>query len=184
MPPGGAEVDVAVLFADVRGSTAMGEQMEPTAFADLLNRFYRAATSVLLEHDAVLDKMVGDEVMALFIPGYCGAHYRRAAADASIALLRAVGYADGQDPWLPVGVGVHAGLAFVGNVGGSGVLDFTALGDTVNTAARLQAEAKAGEAVWSEAIYAEVSERFPALDQHAVSLRGRDQPLAVRTFRG
>jgi adenylate cyclase len=182
MPPGGAEVDIAVLFADVRGSTHLGEGMNPTAFAALLNRFYDAATSVLLAHDAVIDKMVGDEVMALFIPGYCGAHYRREAADASVDLLRELGYAEGKEPWLPVGVGVHAGLAFVGTVGGSGVFDFTALGDTVNTAARLQAEAKAGEVVWSDVVYAEVAERYPSVERRALTLRGRDESLNVRVL--
>ncbi len=68
MPRGGAEVDIAVLFADVRGSTGLGERMGATAFAALLYRFYRTATDGLLAHNAVIDKMVGDEVMALFFP--------------------------------------------------------------------------------------------------------------------
>ena len=68
MPPGGAELDVAVLFADVRGSTALGESMGPRDFATLLNRFYRAATNGLSAHDAVIDKMIGDEVMTIFPP--------------------------------------------------------------------------------------------------------------------
>jgi hypothetical protein len=66
LPPGGAEVDIGVLFADVRGSTALGEQLGATAFAALLNRFYRTATAVLVAHDALIDKLIGDEVMALF----------------------------------------------------------------------------------------------------------------------
>ncbi len=70
--PGGAEVDIAVLFADVRGSTALGERLQPSAYATLLNRFYRAATEVLVRHDAIIDKLIGDEVMALFIPGSVG----------------------------------------------------------------------------------------------------------------
>lgn len=183
LPPGGAEVDIAVLFADVRGSTSLAERMGPAEYAALLNRFYRVATAVLIAQEAVIDKMIGDEVMALFIPGFCGPEYRRRAAFAGDALLRALGYGADTAPWLAVGVGIHAGLAFVGNVGGAGVTDFTALGDTVNTAARLQAEAAAGEVVFSEPVYGAVADRYPGLDTHLVQLRGRDEPLAVRILR-
>lgn len=176
-------MDIAILFADVRGSTGLGERLGPSAYAALLNRFYKVATGVLIAHDAIIDKMIGDEVMALFIPGFCGFEYRRSAVQASEALVRAMGYGGTGEPWLPVGVGVHAGLAFVGNVGGAGVTDFTALGDTVNTAARLQGEAAAGEVVLSETVYQEVAERFPDLEQRVVTLRGRQEPLAVRILR-
>lgn len=175
-------MDIAVLFGDVRGSTGLGERLDPSGYAELMNRFYHAATQVLLAHDAVIDKMVGDEVMALFIPGYCGPRYRRAAVEAAEDLVRAVGYGGRDEPWLPVGVGVHAGTAFVGNVGGSGVVDFTALGDTVNTAARLQAEAAAGEVVLSETLYPEVAGRHPSLKERRLTLRGREEPLSVRVL--
>lgn len=72
LPLGGAELDIAVLFADLRGSTAMGEHLAPSAYAALLNQFYNSATEVLVSHDAIIDKLIGDEVMALFIPGICG----------------------------------------------------------------------------------------------------------------
>ena len=67
LPPGGAEVDIAVLFADVRGSTALGELVVAADFAAFLNRFYVAATRTLMRHDAVIDKLIGDEVMAFFV---------------------------------------------------------------------------------------------------------------------
>ena len=183
MPPGGAEIDIAVLFADVRGSTAMGERMGATAFAALLNRFYRVATDVLLAHNAMIDKMIGDEVMALFIPALSGPHYRHAAISAAEGLARAMRQGGSGDAWLPVGMGVYAGLTFVGKVGTSGINDFTALGDTVNVAARLQAEAKAGEVVLSEAIYRELADHFPGLEERSLTLRGRDDPIVVRVMR-
>jgi Adenylate and Guanylate cyclase catalytic domain len=71
LPPGGAEIDIAILFADVRGSTQLGERLGPAEYASLLNRFYKAATETLIRYDAVIDKLIGDEVMALFIPGFC-----------------------------------------------------------------------------------------------------------------
>lgn len=179
MPPGGAEVDIAVLFCDVRGSTALAERMGASAFAALMNRFYAVATRVLLRYDSVIDKLVGDEVMALFLPN-TGPGYRGNAARAAEALVRAVGYGEAGEPWLPLAVGLHVGPAFVGKVGSSGVHDFTALGDTVNTAARLQAEAAAGEVVLSEAAYEPLADRYPGLPRRVVELRGREEPLAVR----
>jgi adenylate cyclase len=180
LPEGGAEIDIAVLFADVRGSTALGERMGPTAFAATLNRFYHAATEALIKHDAIVDKLIGDEVMALFIPGVCGPDYRRHAAEAAVELLRAVGYGEPGGPWIPIGAAVNSGRTYVGNVGGHGVVDFTALGDSVNTAARLASSAGAGEALLSESVYATVAGQFPDLEQRRLPLRGKEQPFAVR----
>lgn len=183
LPLGGAQVDVAVLFADVRGSTALGERLAPAAFTVLMNRFYRATTDVLLAHGAIVDKLVGDEVVALFIPGLSGPAYRTLAVRAGGALMRAIGHGSAAGPWLALGVGVHAGAAFVGNVGTEGVADFTALGDTVNIAARLQATAEAGEVVMSDDVYLAAADRYPDLEPRTVVLRGRTQPVAIRVLR-
>ncbi len=183
LPPGGIELDIAVLFADVRGSTELGEKLGPSAYADMMNRFYSVATAVLLKYDALIDKLIGDEVMALFIPGVSGPEYRRRAAEAGEALLRALRDGETGEQWLPVGVAVHAGLAYVGNVGSGGIGDFTALGDTVNTTARLQAAASAGELVLTEALYDLVAERFPAPESRTLTLRGKEQPVAVKVIK-
>ena len=182
MPRGGAEIDIAVLFADVRGSTALGESMGASAFASLLNRFYKAATTGLLAHEAMIDKIVGDEVMALFIPGFTGPGYRSAPILAAMDIMRAMGYGGEAEPWLPVGIGLHAGPAFVGKIGTEGVSDFTALGDTVNTAARLQSKAGPGEIVLSEAIYQGVSDRYPDLEQRTLTVKGKDETVTVRVI--
>lgn len=87
LPPGGAELDIAVLFADVRGSTMLGERLEPAEYASLLNRFYAAATESLIRYNAIIDKLIGDKVMALFIPEFFGPNYVRRAADAALALF-------------------------------------------------------------------------------------------------
>jgi adenylate cyclase len=182
MPPGGIETDVAVLFGDVRGSTGVGERMGAKPYAELLNRFYRTATNVLLEHDAIIDKFVGDEVMALFVPGFAGAGYRRRCVAAGEALLRAVGNQSGEAPWLPLGVGVHSGPAWVGNVGGEGIIDFTALGDTVNTAARLQSLASPGRMVISNELYSHVADLYPDLPSEDVEIRGREESVHVHVL--
>lgn len=120
LPAGGIEIDIGVVFADVRASTALGEQSNATDFAKRLNEFYAVATKVLIHNDGVVDKLIGDEVMGLFIPGIAGPNYRRKAAIAALELASEV-------TALPLGVAANAGVAFVGNVGSGTVLDFTAL---------------------------------------------------------
>ena len=142
---GGAEIDCTLLFADIRGSTRMAESMSATAFRDRLDRFYATASAVVFAHDGGIDKFVGDEVMALFFPLLSGNRHVARAVDAAEALLRATGHADPEGPWLPVGAGVHTGKAWVGAVGDEAHTELTAVGDVVNTAARLAAFAEAGE---------------------------------------
>ena len=176
LPPGGAEVDVAVLFADVRGSTALGQRgsgLSATDFAALLNRFYTAATRTLLRHDAVIDKLIGDEVMAFFVPGISGPQYRRRAVQAGMELLEAVGYGSDGGPWLELGVAVNAGVAYVGNVGDA-VVDFTALGDAVNVSARMQQHAAGGELLVASGV---ADELVASMRQRRLHLRGRNQPV-------
>jgi adenylate cyclase len=104
-----------MLFADVRGSTAIGERLSPSEYASVLNRFYGAATEALIRCDANIDKLIGDEVMVLFIPGFCGPEYHR--REAALALLRAVGYGPSRPPWLEIGGAVHSGITYVGKRG-------------------------------------------------------------------
>jgi adenylate cyclase len=175
LPTGGAQVDIAVLFADVRGSTALGERTVAADFAGLLNRFYAVATQTLLRHDAVIDKLIGDEVMAFFVRGISGPQYRRRAVRAGIELLNAVGYGRREGAWLDVGVAVNAGVSYVGNVGGA-VVDFTALGDPVNVAARMQQAAAGGELFVARGVADELVSTAPL---RTLDLRGHQQPIEV-----
>jgi adenylate cyclase len=177
MPPGGAEVETAVLFADIRGATPLAEQLGPTRFAATLNRFYATATEVLVRHKATLDKLIGDEVMAFFIPGFAGPAFTRSAVAAGETLRRAIGYGTRDGPWIPVGIGIDAGTAFVGNVGGSGFIDFTALGDPVNTAARLRSAARPGEILVGEAVFSAVTERHPDCQPRPLEVKGKERPI-------
>lgn len=180
LPPGGAEVDVAVLFADMRGSTALGERVQTSDFAEVLNRFYATATDVLLSHDGLIDKLIGDEAMALFIPGVAGPDYRRKSVEAALDLLRAVGYGSESGPWISLGVGLNAGLAYAGNVG-SAVVDFTALGDPVNVAARLVSAASPGQLVVADDLHPQLGELLPGARPEVVQVRGREAPVGVLT---
>jgi adenylate cyclase len=142
---GGAEIKSSFLFADVRGSTTLAEQITATEFRRQLNRFYNVAARILVEHDGIVDKFVGDEVVGIFIPALThDAHAERAVA-AARALLVATGHADPGGPWLPIGIGVGTGVAFVGSLGEPPVTTLTGIGDIVNTSARLASAAGAGE---------------------------------------
>jgi adenylate cyclase len=179
MPRGGAEVETAVLFADIRGSTKLAAQMGPTAFADLLNRFYETSTNILIGHDATVDKLIGDEVMAFFVPGFAGPHYKQKAVASGIALLHAYGYGGRDQPWVPVGIGIDAGIAYIGNVGSDYLVDFTALGDPVNTAQSIQSHARAGELLASSAAFAAIAQEFPAGDAYPIAVKGKDESVWV-----
>ena len=170
---------MGVLFADMRGYTAMAESKPLEEVARLLNRFYAVATDVLGSRDALIDKLVGDEVMALFLTGLTGPGCLRKMASAAEGLLRGVGHGSSEGPWLPLGIGLDFGIAYVGNVGAGEVKDFTALGDVVNTAARLQSEAKAGQIVMSERVYQGVAERYPDVPRVELQLKGKSEPVAA-----
>ncbi|MGH2489279.1 MAG: adenylate/guanylate cyclase domain-containing protein, partial [Candidatus Limnocylindria bacterium] len=110
---GGAEIDCSLLFADVRDSTPLAESMGPTAFRGLMDRYFQTASRVLIDHDAVVDKFVGDEVIGIFIPALTGELHARRAIAAGRALLSATGN-DTDEPWVRVGAGVNSGIAYVG----------------------------------------------------------------------
>jgi adenylate cyclase len=180
-PEGGALVPLSVFFADVRGYTTLAERLTSLEATVLLNRFYEAASRALLAHEAVLGQIAGDEVMALFVPGLAGATFPAKAVDAGRELLHTIGYAQPEGNWLEVGVGICTGEEFVGNVGGGGFKDFTALGDVTNTAARLQASARGGEILMCSSTYQSVRTRFPDAEPVELELKGKIAP--VRGFR-
>lgn len=180
-PEGGALVPVSVLFADVRGYTSIAEQLSSVDTTALLHRFYQAASGALLAHDAILGQIAGDEVMAIFVPGLAGSHFPRAAVQAAGALLRGIGYGTTDGSWLEVGVGICTGEEYVGNVGGGGFKDFTAIGDVTNTAARLQASAAGGEILMCAATYEAVATAYPMAEPQHLQLKGKQ--ATVEGFR-
>lgn len=179
---GGAEVPMSFLFADIRGSTTIAERISSVEFTALMNRFYAVANRVIIDHDGLVDKLVGDEVIAFF-PPYVGNH-ARAAIEAARGLLQAVGYGPSAEPWVPAGVGVHSGRAYYGVVGTEDtVTDITALGDDVNVAARLVGLAGPGEILVSDAAASSSGLDLGAAERRALELKGRTQPVSVRVLR-
>jgi adenylate cyclase len=167
-PVGGMRMNVGVLFADVRGFTSLAEHQDPDDTTALLNRFYEASIDVLCQH-AIIDKLVGDQVMALYLPqllGDAAVHHMVADARELVAAAPAE---------LDIGVGLDHGMAFVGNVGSGEVKDFTAIGDVVNTAARLQAAANSGEILISRRVQALTEDELPRAELRVLTLKGKTE---------
>lgn len=181
--PGGAEVVLTMLFADVRGSTAMAEGMSAREFSQLINRFYKVATQVLIQTDALVDRLMGDEAIGLFLPGFAGPDHPRRAIEAAQELLRLTGNRGSKQPWIPVGIGIHTGSAYVGVVGSEeSTADFTALGDNVNITARLASAANAGEILISEASCVTSKLDLDRLERRRLELKGKSEPFHVRVL--
>jgi adenylate cyclase len=172
---GGYETEVGVLFADARGFTAWATREAPTEVAAALNRFYDGAMRSLMAHDAIIDKFVGDEVMAIFISDIpsLGAKMCDEMLAAAEEMMRA---AKKSFKELPIGVGLHRGTAWVGNVGAEAMKDFTALGDVVNVAARLLSCAGPGQIVISEDVYAGLTAP-PQATEEQFQVKGKDDAL-------
>ena len=175
---GGAEVPASLLFADIRGSTSIAERMSPAEFRALLDRFYDVASQAVFDHDGIVDKFVGDELVAEFYPLTAGERHAERAVEAAKALLIATGHQDPAGPWVPIGAGVHQGPVWIGTVGTGSRVELTVVGDAVNVAARLAAAAAGGEILISSAAAddAELDSRLP---RDWLTLKGKSEPLEV-----
>ena len=176
--PGGAELEISVVFADVRGSTGLAERSSASQFGNLIQAYYRSAARAVDANGGIIDKFLGDGVMALFIPVISGENHAGRAIEAGRAILAAVERDGLGRRGLMVGAGVHSGQAFVGVVGGGEKTDFTALGDTVNIAARLGGLAAAGELLVSQAAWDRAGLEAPPA-RREVEIAGRAGNLGV-----
>jgi len=179
---GGVEVEATFLFADIRDSTSIAERTSPAGFHDMLERFYVTAAKAVDVAGGLVDKYLGDGVVALFVPAFTNdVPPALAGIRAAQALLEAIGNDLHGGARLPVGVGVHSGPAFVGVMGTTqgGALDFTGVGDTVNIAARLGSVAAAGELLVSEASARQAGIDTAGLERRHLELKGREEPVEV-----
>ena len=178
--PGGAEVEMSMLFIDVRGSTALSEKMSATEFSRLINRFYTGATKVIIEEDGLVEKLAGDAVAAFWGAGFAGTDYVRRTIKVAQNLSRLMSQED-----IPVGIGVHSGVAYFGAVGAAdGLTDISAIGDEVNTAARLASMAAAGEIIVSEQAIKLAGLDVHELESRRLELKGISEPVPVRVMHG
>ncbi len=181
---GGENRDIAVLFVDIRGFTTMSEVLTPEQVVEILNQYLNLTTNAIFKNKGTLDKFVGDATMAVFNSPFDLEDYEFKAVCAAMDIVeggialeeklmkeygRTVGF----------GVGVNCGPAVVGNVGCEFRMDFTAIGDTVNTAARLEANAKKGQVLISDAIYERVKDRVEVEEVGSIPLKGKSNGVFV-----
>jgi adenylate cyclase len=177
--PGGAEVEMSMLFVDVRGSTALSEQMTSIEFSKLINRFYVGSTNAIAEADGLVEKLAGDAVAAFWGAGFAGKDYVAKTIGAAQNISRLM-----QRQNIPVGIGVHAGMAFFGAMGSSeGLVDISAIGEEVNTAARLASKAAAGEIILSETALERAHMDSSGLESRKLELKGISEQVLVRVMR-
>lgn len=176
--PGGAEVEMSMLFIDIRGSTALSEKMSATEFRELINRFYKAATKAIIDEDGLVEKLVGDEVAAFWGAGFAGPEYIKRTIQVAQNLLHIMGEQN-----IPVGIGVHAGVAYFGAINTTeGLSDISASGEEVNTAARLASKAAQGEIIVSEQALATAGMDSSGLESRSLELKGISEPVRVRVM--
>jgi adenylate cyclase len=177
--PGGAEVEMSMLFADVRGSTALSEQMSPLDFSRLINRFYIDSTNAIIEEDGLVEKLAGDSVAAFWGAGFAGPNYVQRTLNVARKMSKMM-----VRQRIPVGIGVHTGIAYFGSMGAAaGLVDIAAIGDEVNLAARLASKAAAGEIIVSEQALEKAGTDGSELESRSLELKGIHGPVLVRVIR-
>ena len=180
---GGASQIATVLFADVRGFTRMSAAMDPEEIVGVLNDYFGEMTEIIFEHGGTLDKYIGDGLMALFGAPYTGPDDAINAVRTAVAMQKRMETLKGQfgsgktgGTALGIGIGVNTGLVTVGYVGSMRRFDYTAIGDTVNMASRLESNAPAGEIYIANKTFSELRGLFPCVDLQ-IKVKGRDEPL-------
>ena len=180
----GAEVELTMIFADVRDSTPLAESKGPREFKEIINRFYKETSRVLIAHNAMVNRLMGDQVIALFVPRFAGKDHAKVALHAAQELLEVTGHGGADGPWVPVGAGIHTGLAYVGAVGSAdGVTEIAVLGSAANMCARLSSKAAAGEILISEDSVKSGNLDVTGLETRSLELKGVSQPVSVRVMK-
>lgn len=186
---GGENRDIAVLFVDIRGFTTMSEILEPEQVVEILNNYLELTTKCIFKNKGTLDKFVGDATMAVFNSPFDLDDYVYRAVCAAWDIVQGGIELEGKllerfGRSVGFGVGVNCGPAVVGNIGCEFRMDFTAIGDTVNTAARLEANAKKGQVLISDVVYERVKDRILVDDVGAIPLKGKSNEVFVYSVIG
>jgi len=181
----GRVVELTVLFADLSGFTAMTRQLGPERTHAVVDAFLKSATYALVRRGAFIDKYVGDAVMAFFnAPIRYDDHAARAVAAALEIESDMPGLSAQFGIDLRAAIGIASGWAHVGRLGSGEGKDYTAIGDVVNLAARLEGQAHGGEVVVDEPVYRQVASQYPDLAPEQVELKGFDEPIDAYRFGG
>ncbi len=181
---GGVNQKITVLFADIRGFTSISETENPEKIVGILNRYFSAMSEIIFAYGGTLDKYIGDGLMALFGAPTASPEDAKNALTTAVAmqkrlvLLNQELAAEGSNP-VEIGVGLHTGVATVGYIGSEKRSEYTAIGDTVNLAARLEQNATGGQILISEATAAECRELIPLIPHEPLTVKNRLQPVTL-----
>ncbi|MDE7222358.1 MAG: adenylate/guanylate cyclase domain-containing protein, partial [Acetatifactor sp.] len=186
---GGRSREIAVLFVDIRGFTSMSEGLSPEKTVGVLNRYLGMVTEAIFRNDGTLDKFIGDAVMAVYNAPLDVENYVCKAVQTGLDIVEAVDSINAElkeefGIEIACGVGIHSGKAVVGNIGCSYRMDYTAIGDTVNVAERLESIAKGGQVLISSSLYEQVKDQYDAVFVGNQSLKGRQGGIDVFAVKG
>jgi len=181
---GGTRKNVTLMFVDIRGFTPLSEKVEPEEIIQVLNEYLDLCTRAVFKHSGTLDKFIGDGVMSIFgapnnLPNHpelavrAALEMHKGSAELASKLTKKYGYA------VSFGIGINSGDAVIGNIGSQSRLDYTAIGDTVNMAARLESNAKPGQILISQATYEQVKECFEIMPLGDIKVKGKEHPVPV-----
>lgn len=186
---GGENRDIAVLFVDIRGFTPLSEKLKPSEVVEILNEYLNLTTNAVFKNSGTLDKFIGDATMAVFNAPFELEDYEYKAVCAAWDIVAGARDLEkkcmerfGQS--VAFGVGVNCGDAVVGNIGCDFRMDYTAIGDTVNTAARLESNAKRGQVLISERMYKRLEGRIQAREIGEIPLKGKTEGVCVYELLG
>jgi adenylate cyclase len=181
---GGVNQTITILFADIRGFTRVSEHAPPERIVNLLNKYFSAMTDIIFAHGGTLDKYLGDGLMALFGAPTTTPEDASNALNAAVAMQRRVlginkeleaeGYSA-----LGVGIGLHTGEVTVGYIGSERRSEYTAIGDSVNTASRLESNARGGEILISDATAKAARSRYKLKEREPITVKNREQPVVL-----
>jgi len=181
---GGENQTATIMFTDIRGFTRMAEKMEPQQVVELLNEYFTEMTDLIFENGGTLDKYLGDGIMAVFGAPITKPDDPVRSVKTAIEMQRALARlnrdweARGQ-PALRAGIGVNTGAVTAGNIGSTKRMDYTVIGDSVNLASRLCANAAGGQILVSESTFAQLGGSRPAKKLEPIRVKGRDTPVEV-----
>jgi class 3 adenylate cyclase len=182
---GGAITEVTVLFADLRGFTAFSERSSPEQVVALLNRYFGIATPIVLAEGGTVDKFVGDAMMALFNAPVRQADHALRAVRAALAMQAAIEQIAADNAgWPRFRIGINSGPALVGNIGSAELRNFTAIGDTVNLASRLETSAESGQIVIGAATYAHIRDIAAVRRLGGITVKGKAAPVEAFVLLG
>lgn len=171
-------VPATILFADIRGYTGVSQIIDSPQLAKLLGNFYEICASAIWERDGIINKLIGDAILAIFNFPITRSDHIKQAVLSGVALLKKCSELKNEKSEinLGIGIGIHYGKVSIGEIG-QFCKDFTAVGETVNLASRLQSSAKSGEVLMSESVYNNVKDIFPNLELKLCNLKGLSNPV-------